>query len=112
MGNRNQADQIISSDDVLNALANVQRRNLLVRLLDHNPQDDTPVVVADSEAERDAVGRLVAMHHVHLPKLEEYGFIEWDRDTHEVRKGPNFDEIRPVLELLAAHADELPDDWL
>jgi len=112
MTNSEQADRTISSDDVLDALGDVQRRKLLVRLLDHNPQDDTPAVVADSEQDRDAMGRLVSMRHVHLPKLEEYGFVEWDQKTHEVRKGPNFEEIRPLLELLAAHPDELPDDWL
>jgi hypothetical protein len=28
------------------------------------------------------------------------------------RLGPNFEEIRPLLELLAVHDDELPGDWL
>ncbi|WP_367175236.1 DUF7344 domain-containing protein [Haloarcula rubripromontorii] len=96
----------------MNTLANVQRRKILVRLLDHNPQDDTPVVVDDSEQDQDAIERLISMQHVHLPKLEEYGFIEWDRDSHEVRKGPKFNEIQPLLELLVSHSDELPDDWL
>lgn len=101
-------------DDALDAIANLQRRKLLVALLEHNPidDDDTPVVIADDDAEAEAVKRLVEMKHVHLPKLEEYGFIEWDRDTHEVIKGPRFDEIRPLLELLADHEDELPSGWL
>ncbi|WP_246983352.1 DUF7344 domain-containing protein [Halorientalis marina] len=97
---------------MVDALADVQRRKLLVALLEHNPQDDSAVVIADSESESDAVERLVSMQHVHLPKLTDYGFIEWDEDTHEVMKGPNFDEIRPLLELLDDHEDELPDDWL
>ena len=100
-----------SFDEVMNALANVQRRKLLLALLEHNPQDDTPVVVA-ADDEADAVERLVSMQHVHLPKLVEYGFIEWDEESHEVMKGPKFDEIRPLLELLDDHEDELPDDWL
>jgi predicted transcriptional regulator len=104
--------QTISFDDMVDALADVQRRKLLIALLEHNPQDDSPVVIADSESESDAVERLVSMQHVHLPKLADYGFIEWDEDTHEVMKGPNFDEIRPLLELLDDHEDELPDDWL
>jgi len=29
-----------------------------------------------------------------------------------VIKGPNFDEIKPLLELLENHEDELPTDWL
>jgi hypothetical protein len=99
-------------DDMMGALGDVQRRKLLVALLEHNPQDDTPVVVADSKGEVDAVERLVTMQHVHLPKLVDYGFIEWNEETHEVLKGPKFDEIRPLLELLANHEDELPADWL
>lgn len=98
----------ISFDDMADALAHVQRRKLLVALLEHNPQDDAPVVIADS----DAVERLVSMHHAHLPKLADYGFIMWNEDTHEVVKGPKFDEIRPLLELLDDHEDELPDNWL
>jgi hypothetical protein len=102
----------ISFDDMVDALADVQRRKLLVALLKHNPQDDAPVVIADSESETNAIERLVTMQHTHLPKLVEYGFIEWNEETHEVMKGPNFNEIRPLLELLDDHEDELPADWL
>ncbi|MDG5778345.1 transcriptional regulator [Haloarculaceae archaeon H-GB2-1] len=104
--------KVRSFDDMVDALADVQRRKLLVALLEHNPQDDAPVVIAGSESESDAVERLVTMQHVHLPKLADYGFIEWNRETHEVAKGPKFDEIRPLLELLENHEDELPADWL
>lgn len=102
----------IPLNDALDALAHVQRRKLLFALVDHNPQDDSPVVLADSQDEADAVEHLMEMQHVHLPKLVEYGFIDWNREAHEVTKGPNFDEIRPLLELLADHEDELPDGWL
>jgi predicted transcriptional regulator len=105
-------EQTISFDDMINALANGQRRKLLIALLEHNPQDDSPVVIAGSEGETDAVERLVMMQHAHLPQLVEYGFIEWNRDTHEVMKGPTFDEIRPLLELLDNHEDEVPTGWL
>ena len=97
---------------MMDALADVQRRQLLVALLEHNPQDDTPAVVADFESKTGALERLVSMHHVHLPKLDEYGFINWNEDTHEVTKGAKFDDFRPLLELLEDHEDELPPDWL
>lgn len=99
-------------DDVLDALGHIQRRKLLFALLEHNPQDDSPADLADSEDNIDGPEGLVAMHHVHLPKLVEYGYINWKQDTHEVTQGPNFDAIQPLLELLADHEDELPDDWL
>lgn len=101
-----------SVDDALDALADVQRRKLLMGLLNHNPQDDESVKIADSETDAAALERMIEMKHVHLPKLENYGFIEWDRDRNEVSKGPAFEEIRPLLELLADHDDDLPEDWL
>jgi hypothetical protein len=44
--------------------------------------------------------------------LADYGVIEWNGETHEVLKGSKFEEIRPLLELLAGHEEELPADWL
>lgn len=44
--------------------------------------------------------------------LEDAGFINWNRETHQVTKGPEFHQLRPVLELLHHHQDELPDGWI
>lgn len=101
----------VSVDEMADALADVHRRKLLVALLEHSPQDHSPVGISDSENDA-ALGDSVSMNHVHLPKLADYGFIDWDEKRHEVSKGREFDEIRPLLELLDAHEDELPDDWL
>jgi hypothetical protein len=100
----------VSFDDVLDALGHIQRRKLLVALLDHNPQDESPAVIADEDTE--ALDNLISMKHVHLPKLEMYGFIDWDQEHNEVNKGPNFHEIKPLLELVQGHEDELPADWV
>lgn len=103
-----------SMDTVLAILANQYRRRLLVALLDHNPQDDgDPQVPDDVSLETEDLEQLLlSMRHTHLPKLEETGFIEWDRETNMIRKGTQFEEIRPLLELMATHADELPDGWV
>ncbi|WP_159901916.1 ArsR family transcriptional regulator [Salinirussus salinus] len=100
-------------DEYFQALADAHRRRLLVALLEHNPQRDSIVVPEDvHEGEKSLEALQIEFYHVHLPQLEEAGFILWNRDTHEVMRGPRFDEIRPLLELLHNHADELPDDWL
>ena len=51
------------------------------------------------------------LYHLHLPKFAEAGYIEWDKDTHTIRRGPNFDEIAPFLRLMADHEDKLPARW-
>ncbi|GAA5064720.1 hypothetical protein ACFFQF_17260 [Haladaptatus pallidirubidus] len=42
----------------------------------------------------------IALHHVHLPRLEDHGIIVWNREAEAVTKGPQFDEIEPLLEVL------------
>jgi len=37
--------------------------------------------------------------------------VEWDRETGTISRGPRFDEIEPVLELIENHPEELPPDW-
>ena len=51
------------------------------------------------------------LYHVHLPKLEERGYITWDRDADEISHGPNYEEIEPLVTLMGDHEDELPADW-
>lgn len=118
-----------TSDEMFDALANVQRRVLLLDLLEHNPQ----AVAAMSEASRevtamnpgllreyltgdhDIVGAekdSVRLHSVHLPKLAGYGFIDWHEEEKEVVKGDQFDEIRPLLKLLEDNSEDLPADWV
>ena len=84
----------------------------MVALLEHNPQEDAHVPENVHEGDRELEALQIEMYHVHLPKLEEAGFIEWTKDTHQVVKGPRFDEIRPLLEFLQAHADDLLDGWV
>jgi len=99
-------------DEMLEALSNIQRRSLLVALLEHKREDDSPIVIADDENEKDEITELIRMEHIHLPKLAEYGFIEYNKKNKEVSKGPAFEEIRPLVELLDTHQDELSEDWI
>jgi len=100
-------------DDLFSALTNRYRRRLLVGLLQHDSQSDTlelPADVLTTDGPSEALS--IELYHVHLPMLEERELIEWERETQTVSPGPAFEEIRPLLELMDEHRDELPDDWL
>lgn len=90
----------IMKDNIFDALANEHRRTLLVALLGESPQKATvpPSVEVDAGALEPKSRVEIALYHTHLPKLEEYGFIRWNRDTQEIAKGQQYEEIRPLLE--------------
>ena len=100
-------------DRALRAMANPYRRQLLVALLDHNPQDDDDLDPLDitSGAGEPKVLKIELVHN-HLPLLEELGCIAWDRDTNEISKGPRWTEVAPLIELIHDHREELPQGWL
>jgi hypothetical protein len=95
-------------DAALDALGHVRRRELLFELLEVGRRGDASVALADS-ADTGTHEHGVAAEDTHLPKLVEYGYVSWNRDAEEVRRGPDFDEIEPLLELLSDHEDELQD---
>jgi hypothetical protein len=101
----------ISFDTHLDALGHVDRRQLLFTLLDANAEGGLPVEI-DRLANGTAEDLRLSMHHVHLPKLDDYGLVDANLDRYTVTTGPRFDEIRPLLELLDTNRDRLPDGWL
>jgi len=108
---RDQRQKVV--DDILDALSNPYRRQLLVALLDHNPQDDSDRDPLDVLSEADEAAVLESeLVHTHLPKLDEMGYISWNRSTNTISKGPRWGEIAPLLKLMHDHQDELPDGWL
>lgn len=49
------------------------------------------------------------LKHAHLPKLADYEFIVWADDPFQAHRGPRFDEIEAVVDVLLSSAEELPD---
>lgn len=95
-------------DQILDHLSTRHRRLILLSLKHGGPTTETDVMLRGTDDQEAAEVQLV---HSHLPKLEDAGYITWDRDTGQISKGPHFDEIEPLLELIENHAHELPPDW-
>jgi hypothetical protein len=101
-----------SLDRVFDALSHPYRRRILMLVSEHNPRDEDEFSVEDLATEDDDLELLTTeLYHAHLPKLVDAGYIDWDEDTHTIRRGPNFDEIGPLLRLMTDHQDELPEGW-
>ena len=97
----------------LEMLSDSYRRELLLALLEHNPQNDDdrdPLDIIDPPLEPEVLE--IELFHKHLPKLEDQGVIEWNRDTGKISKGPDWGDIEPLLRLVKDHREELPADWL
>lgn len=102
-----------SFSTALSALEDAYRRQLLLALIEHNPQDDDDVDPLDLVAEKDEPDILkTELFHRHLPKLEDMGYITWNQNTNKISKGPKWDDIAPLLQIIYNHQDELPDEWL
>ncbi|WP_245180854.1 hypothetical protein [Haloarcula amylovorans] len=95
-------------DRVLEIFAKRQRRLILFALQGGATKHKSDFVFRGADNGDDPELQLI---HTHLPKLAEAGYIEWNRETDEVSKGPRYDEIEPLLNLLETHADELPPNW-
>lgn len=95
-------------DAIMIALADAKRRELLLALVESNPQVVPPDSTQLTAEERQR--RQISYYHNHLPKLEELGFITWDEESMEVEKGPNFEYLKPVLLFLEEHSRELPEE--
>lgn len=98
-----------SRDDPLNRQFDALRHPLRRRVLVATAAAPAEAGVTPLDDETDS--SLVELHHVHLPRLAEVGYVEWESDPLAVGRGPAFDEIEPLLDLLDDAQDEFAGDW-
>jgi VIT1/CCC1 family predicted Fe2+/Mn2+ transporter len=86
----------VSRAELFDSLCNVRRLHVLDYLSERGPEAELGTLVdhvaaAEYEKARSAVSRperrrvYVSLYQTHLPKLEEQGLIEWDRDENRIR---------------------------
>lgn len=101
----------VSGDTAFRLLANRHQRRLLLWFAEADP-DEEAAIPADLAFLGDDVEQIESeLRHTHLPMLAEAGVLDWDRGADSVRRGPLFDEMQPLLDVLVAHRDRLPDEW-
>ncbi|GAA0669915.1 ArsR family transcriptional regulator [Natronoarchaeum mannanilyticum] len=98
---------MIPAHDILDALAHGRRRNVC-EVVAAAEREFLPLEeVSERVASRDHDGAdpqtvRVELHHVHLPKLDDAGLLEYDHELNTVRY-----ESDPVVESIADGAEPL-----
>lgn len=98
--------------ELLEILSHPHRRQIITRLHDRNPRDEDEFELEELAGDDELENGTVDLIHNHLPKLAEAGFINWDQEQQIVTRGERFEEIAPLVDLMVAHQDELPANWL
>lgn len=94
-------------DDALETLADYRRRELLFAVRETRGTVETVSVPEDAVDGETPGDRVVHEYrHVHLPMLEDHGYIHWDRRRDQIGEGPRFDELRPLLETIERYENE------
>ncbi|AZH25274.1 helix-turn-helix transcriptional regulator [Haloplanus aerogenes] len=88
------------------ALPNREQCIILVELMAGNVQHETDVMRRVTSDEADNSCRSES-----LCALDKADYIEWNRETGAISTGPNFDDIRPILELMMNNPEKFPSDW-
>ncbi|MEF8937890.1 MAG: GAF domain-containing protein [Halovenus sp.] len=81
---------------LMEVLGNEVRRLIVLSLLD----DSTENILELLERETDIEHVETTLRHIHLPKLEEAGYVELSPDLNTIYPGPDFSEIEPFLRQL------------
>ena len=64
-----------------------------------NPQSADPVLRSDESLDSEAYESVCyELYHVLLPELADDGFLIFDRGNDELRRGPAFETVRPLLD--------------
>jgi hypothetical protein len=97
-------------DSAFKALAAAPRRELVVRLQECAAGESVslPDAAIRPDAPVDRERLALALHHQHLPRLANSGYVRWTDEPFRARRGPRFAEIATVLEAIADAADRFP----
>lgn len=93
-------------DGHLRLVSRGYRRRVLDELVDH-PVIEIPDDVPHEDDQRERVH--VRLYHCDLPQLDAADLVDWDRNEGTVRRGPAFDEVRPLLRALEDRETEAGD---
>lgn len=99
-------EKTVRLDSLFDALGNEHRLRVLVTLYLADPGEEFQAedLVAPGEDRQRIV---TSFYHVHFPKLERLGLVEWDREENSVVRGGEFEAVDQLLDCLVVRDDEV-----
>lgn len=106
--------QSISTERALELLTKPQRRQILHQVADtpdRTTVDQLKTWLEPADSTRSDEGdsgerRGIELHHLHLPKLQDAGVIEYDASQGIVHQGQQFQEVLSLLEVIEGHRED------
>ena len=96
-------------DCAFDALSHPYRRRVVWHL--DNQECETEVTIGELTTESETAEQLeLELSHIHLPKLEDLDYIDWNETNGTIQRGQRFDEIASIFRLLCSAEDELPGE--
>jgi hypothetical protein len=87
------------SNRTVGQVLTAQPWRILRALRNENPRTANPVLRSDESLDGEAHESVCyELYHVLLPELVDDGFVVFDRESNELRQGPAFDTVRPLLD--------------
>lgn len=97
-------------DRLHQVLASQERRMIVYSLLDAPQERRIPLpdaaLMPESSWDRERAS--IRLQHDHLPQLAEAGYVRWERDPFCVQRGPRFEEVEVMFELIHDSIDRFP----
>lgn len=110
----------IDVDDLFEALSNSRRRHV-IRLVGDDEVDvgelARTIAAVENEIALESIDSqqrkrvYVALHQVHLPKLDDYGIVEWNDRAQTITTGPAHETALEAMAAATGSVDE-PDSIL
>jgi len=97
-------------DQMFDVLSAEPRREVIGSLLEEPPERRLPLpdAAASPNQQTDRETLRVQLHHHHLPKLADAGYVVWGREPFEVWRGPHFEEPALIVGSVFDSVDEIP----
>ena len=92
-------------DSMMEILRNQTRRTILITLVESTTE--TSLAALEREITHENAG--IRLRHSDLPKLVDAGYIDWDRESETISKGPRFSLVEPLVQLLAEYNTKFPE---